>query len=179
MIVCTTVLISKVSNIYLDPNDTIASNLERKLVTNKLLDDDNDQKNLYYVKYIPSILINGKVFWGNWTPDNLLEIICNSLLTKPDVCKSLNGFTAYKSHKPKPKPSLFKNKLVIGLIISCFVISLVIFIYCRYKIQQNITQNLDSSNFGHKISTVVTSYIALKENKAPSTSRSLNSTSML
>jgi hypothetical protein len=40
-----------------------------------------------------------------------------------------------------------------------------IFLYCKHKIQQNIYNNLDSSNFGHKINTVVTTYLALKDPK--------------
>ena len=125
---------------------------------------------MYYIKYIPSILINGKIFWGNWTAENLLEAICSSLLKKPDVCFSylgLPGIHTTLNTKTSTKA------IILAIIIGSFIISLVIYIICKIQIQRNIDSNLDSSNFGHKINTVVTTYLALKDtNKIQVTDRS-------
>lgn len=112
-------------------------------------------KNLYYVKYIPSILINGKVFWGNWTAENLMEAVCSSLLYKPDICFTYGGLPGVHSRQT--------HHIVVILVLATFVVSLIIFFICKYQIQKNINNNLDSSNFGHKINTVVTTYLALKD----------------
>jgi len=151
---------------FTNPSDTVESDKERRQVKNTILENDNDIRNTYYVKYIPSILINGKVFWGNWTPENLLEVICSSLIKKPKICFSYGGLSGEKAS------SSSLTTYAILIIAFCFVITLGIFMYCRYKIQQNIHNNLDSSNFGHKINTVVTSYLSLKDTKKGDTSMS-------
>jgi len=143
---------------------------EKKSVNNTFLDRDNYHKNIYYVKYIPSILINGKVFWGNWNADNLLEAICSSLVYKPHICFSYGGLPGI--HTTLNKKSFFTSNMLILMVSGSFIISLVIFLVCKFQIQQNINNNLDSSNFGHKINTVVTSYLALKDTKKPEGSSS-------
>lgn len=130
---------------------------ERKIVDNMLLDKDNNVRKTYYVKYIPSLLINDKVFYGNWNSSNLFEAVCSSIISKPDICYYM-FFQQYDNSQIKSK----HYKILIVLIV-CIVISIVIFLYCRYRIKKNISENLESSNIGHKISTVVTSYMSLKD----------------
>ena len=109
------------------------------------------------MKYIPSVLLNSKVFWGNWDRDNIMEAVCSGLINKPDICFRDN--TLVKKDK--------KSSNLMWIIIAvCLIISVAIFVYCRYQIKKNIATNLDSSNFGHKISTVVTTYLALKDTKS-------------
>lgn len=100
------------------------------------------------------------MFWGNWTEDNILEIVCASLIKKPDVCFTYGGLTGIKNDNFNSN-----SNLIYFLIFFSFVITLGIFLYCKYQIQRNINNNLDSSNFGHKINTVVTTYLALKDPK--------------
>lgn len=129
------------------------------------------------MKYIPSILINGKVFWGNWSEDNLLEAICSSLLNKPNICFTYGGLSGVKNTSSKFDHSSYF--IIYIIIIVCFVISLMIFLYCKHKIQQNIYNNLDSSNFGHKINTVVTTYLALKDPKQNNRLETVGSSSIM
>ncbi len=128
----------------------------RKKVENTILNKDNDLRATYYVKYIPSLLINGKVFYGNWTKENLFEAICSSIVNKPESCLS-NGI-----QNLQVKSSSNHKRLLI-VVVLCLLISIIIFAYCRYKFKKNISENLESSNIGHKISTVVTSYMSLKD----------------
>lgn len=126
----------------------------RNKVTNTILEEDNNKKEDYNVKYIPSIIINGRYFYGSKTVANLYEAICASLIYKPDSCQKFGSFKLKET----------ESHIVLIIIISCILVSLLIFIVCRYRMNKNISDNLESSNIGHKISTVVTSYMSLKDN---------------
>lgn len=107
----------------------------------------------YNIRYVPSIVINERNFWGSKTIANVYEAICSSIINKPEVCQD---FGSFKLKNPE-------HHVVLGIIIGCILITAVIFIVCKYMMKRNISDNLESSNIGHKISTVVTSYMSLKD----------------
>ena len=146
---------------------TVDNNEKRNEKTNTLLEADNSKGDTYYIKYLPSLLINERVFLGNWTASNLFEAVCSSIIDKPDTCYDRGTFVRRKSlHEDTSALT------TIGIIVSiCVIITAIIFCYCRYRIKQNISDNLESSNIGHKISTVVTSYMSLKDTSSSSSSR--------
>lgn len=139
--------------INVDPQDFEKSNSERNLVSNRLLDQDNDHRKVFFIRYLPSILVNQRVFWGNWNGNNLYEAVCAGFAKKPSICYELGAFS-------KGPGIAFPIFVIVCLTV---FISIVIFLICRKQMQININSNLDSSNFGHKINTVVTSYLSMND----------------
>lgn len=123
---------------------------------NKLLNGDNESRVAYLLSYIPSITINGRTFWGSWRADNLFEALCAGFKKKPEVCFSEGAFK-----RPK-KMGWFGIILIILIIIG---VNLLIFYFCKNYIKRKIVERIESTDINHKINTVVTSYLALRENK--------------
>lgn len=123
------------------------------LSNNEILDNDNILKSQYLLKYVPSILINGQQFWGQWSNDRLLEALCSGIKKKPEICYMEGGFV----HSKSPFRLIV---LILGII---FGISLIIFCICRKMIGKKIESSIAESELDHKVNTVVTSYLALKD----------------
>ncbi len=123
---------------------------------NKLLNADNEDRITYLLSYIPSITINGRTFWGSWRADNLFEALCAGFKKKPEVCYAEGAFK-------KPKRLGWFGLIVILLLI--IAVNVVIFYFCKNYIRRKITERIESTDINHKINTVVTSYLALRENK--------------
>jgi hypothetical protein len=126
------------------------------IAENRLLDKDNEDRQTYLLSFIPSITINGRTFWGSWRADNVFEAICAGFHKKPEVCYSEGAF------KKKSKLSWFSVFFIIIAIIS---VNAVIFYFCKNYIRRKIVERIESTDINHKINTVVTSYLALRENK--------------
>jgi hypothetical protein len=123
---------------------------------NTLLNADNQSRITYLLSYIPSITINGRTFWGSWRAENLFEALCAGFKKKPEVCFSEGAFTRHK------RLGWFGLIIIILLIIA---VNLVIFYFCKNYIRRKIVERIESTDINHKINTVVTSYLALRDNK--------------
>jgi hypothetical protein len=139
-----------------------SSEQERKRINfdivaqNSLLNADNEDRQTYLLSFIPSITINGRTFWGNWRADNLFEALCAGFHKKPEVCYNEGAF------KRPSKLSWLHVSMIVVIIIA---INAVIFYFCKNYIRRRIVERIESTDINHKINTVVTSYLALRENK--------------
>jgi hypothetical protein len=123
---------------------------------NTLLEKDNRKKEENMVSYLPSINVNNRNLWGSWTRDNIIEDICAAFLKKPEICYDEGFFK-------KPSEVSFMSMFVLYLVI--IIVNLLIFLFCRYLIRRRIVERIESTDINHKINTVVTSYLALRDNK--------------
>jgi len=122
---------------------------------NTLLNIDNESRKQYLINYIPSITINNRTFWGSWTADNLFEAVCAGFQKKPDFCNSTD-------FAGDSKMSWLSVWLIVAFII---IANVVIFTLCKNYIRKKIVERIESTDINHKINTVVTSYLALRETK--------------
>jgi len=140
----------------------MANDFERRLVNfeylveNSLLNADNQERYNYLINLVPSITINGRTFWGNWVASNLFEAICAGFNKKPEVCYTEGAFQKERSL------GAFFVFMIIVLVIG---VNILIFLACRRYIQRKIQERLESTDINHKINTVVSSYLALRETK--------------
>jgi arsenate reductase-like glutaredoxin family protein len=64
----------------------------RKIVVNIYNGDEPDTEEIkilrekYQVNGVPEIIIDGKEFIQKYTKDNLVEVICQKFIIKPEVC---------------------------------------------------------------------------------------------
>lgn len=123
--------------------------------SNTLLDQDNQDKVIYSIDYIPGIVINDRNFLGGWRADNVFEAICAGYKQKPEVCYIEGAFI-------RPSKMGFLTGMIIVILI--IAVNVVIFIMCKNYIRKKIVERIESTDINHKVSTVVTSYLALRDN---------------
>jgi hypothetical protein len=123
---------------------------------NLLLTNDDRKKSQNFISFIPSLMINNRNFWGSWTLENIFEAICSVFQKKPQICYDEGYF--------KSKFSISKFSIFL-LIILVIAINIFIFILCKNFIKKRIVERIESTDINHKINTVVTSYLALRESK--------------
>jgi hypothetical protein len=136
-------------------SDRLSPNFEL-YAENSILNSGNENRELYFMNYIPSITINGRSFWGSWRADTLFEAICAGFNKKPDVCYDEGAF--------KRTSSVGAGSIIL-IILIIILINATIFYFCRNYIRSKIVERIESTDINHKINTVVTSYLALRENK--------------
>lgn len=124
------------------------------LFQNSILDEDMDKRNDHYLKYIPSILINGQIFWGKWHVKSILEALCAGIKKKPEMCYVEGGF-----HRA---PSVGGMKVVWIIVLLLVILNIGIFVVCRKYMRRKISERVEESDLDHKVNVVVTSYLALK-----------------
>jgi hypothetical protein len=124
---------------------------------NILLENDKKKKMDNLISFLPAINVNNRNFWGSWTKDNIIEDICASFLKKPQICYDEGYF------KNDDSGYSFKSMFMLYLVL--MITNLIIFLICRKMIRRNIVERIESTDINHKINTVVTSYLALRDNK--------------
>lgn len=125
-------------------------------VPNSLLEKDNEDRRTFSLSFIPSLVINGRSFWGSWRADNVFEAICAGFKKKPEICYSEGAFE---------RPEGISWFAIIVIVILIIAVNVVIFILCKKYIQRRIVERIESTDINHKINTVVTSYLALRDTK--------------
>ena len=137
----------------LSPNNILNYKIFAK---NKLLMEDSYKKTEHMISYLPSLLINNRNFWGSWTNENVFEALCSAYQKKPEICYDEGYFH---------KPTSLGGFSVFLLILLVVFVNVLIFMVCKNYIRNRITERIESTDINHKINTVVTSYLALRENK--------------
>jgi len=127
---------------------------------NTILQNERDNfKKHYQLHLFPSILVNYRVFFSSWTPENLLEAVCSGVIQKPRVCFE-SGLFSRKRAGESTGMSVFYILLLILLII---MINVVIYFCCRRYITKSISDRVSSEDIDSRINNVVSSYIAFKD----------------
>jgi hypothetical protein len=138
------------------PLSTWVSGDKNLYMENTILDQENKDRNDYLVSFLPTILINGRNFWGSWRADNVFEAICAGFKKKPEVCYDEGAF------KRDSSMGWFGISMIVILIIA---VNAVVFYFCKNYIRRKIVERIESTDINHKINTVVTSYLALRDSK--------------
>jgi len=133
-----------------------------QMTPNSLLHEDLQLKKTLGVFLSPAIVINNRTSYrGTPTGSNVLESVCAGMLKKPDVCYEQSDF-----RRPNPEASKGMSWGTIFLILSIILVAnLAVYLVCRRYISKKIMERLETTDINHRINTVVTSYLALKENK--------------
>jgi hypothetical protein len=85
--------------------------------------------------------------------------VCAGFLKKPDICFDESDF------RRPPESSSLSWGMVFFIILIVLIVNLLIYLLCRRYISKKIMERLETTDINHRINTVVTSYLALKENK--------------
>lgn len=134
-----------------------SDNLSYKILAiNTLLENDNNKKAENMISFLPAINVNNRNFWGSWTRDNIIEDICAAFVKKPTICYEEGYFEESSGYS---FGSMFFLYIVIVLV------NVLIFLICRKLIKNRIVERIESTDINHKINTVVTSYLALRDTK--------------
>jgi hypothetical protein len=136
--------------------DTRIKDLENKpnYALNYLLEEDNQNRHIYSISFLPTININSRNFFGTWSGENVFEAICAGFKKKPEVCYTEGAF------RKNDGLGFFSIFFIIILIVA---VNVVIFYFCKTYIRGKIIERIESTDINHKINTVVTSYLALRE----------------
>lgn len=120
---------------------------------NTILEEENKARKTFKVSFIPAMIINGRNYYGSWTAENVFEAVCAGFLVKPDIC-----------HDKEVKSTLGWGSVFL-IVFVVILINGVIFYFCRNLIKRKIVERIEGTDINHKINTVVTSYLALRDNK--------------
>jgi hypothetical protein len=123
---------------------------------NEILAADAAKKTENFISFLPSLMVNNRNFWGSWTLENVFEAVCSAYQKKPQICYDEGYFR---------KSSSISNFSLFLLIVFVIAVNAVIFVLCRNFIKRRIVERIESTDINHKINTVVTSYLALRESK--------------
>ncbi len=140
----------------IDNYDVNLKKFFKNFAKNEILAADAAKKSENFISFMPSLLINNRNFWGSWTLENVFEALCAAYQKKPQICYDEGYFKTTSS---------ISNFSVFLLIVFVIIVNAVIFILCRNFIKRRIVERIESTDINHKINTVVTSYLALRESK--------------
>ena len=133
-----------------------------KTAENSVLKKNAGRWKEYGTLYWPSVTINQVTYRGDITAENILEIICAALASKPNVC--LNFYK--EEHIAYKKPSfLTANRdrfasveLLIGIVVLLIGINVVL-VFCYRRCQKREMEE----NLGDQVGAAVSHYIAVSE----------------
>ena len=123
---------------------------------NKILENNQDLMSELYINKLPTITINGRVYYGNWKAEYVFDALCASLIKKPKECYEYGTFE---------EESSLGSLTITAVIIIVLIVNIAIFLICRVFIRKRIQERLNSSDINSKIDTVVSSYLAMREVK--------------
>jgi len=126
----------------------------KKVLKNKILDEEYEIRKKYYISRVPTLTINGRLYDGSWRPEYIFDALCASLNKKPKVC-----FT----EGTQSEVSGFSGPAVFVIILVVLAINIILFIICKNFIRKKIIDRIQSTDIDSKIDTVVNSYLALRD----------------
>lgn len=100
---------------------------------NSILKANNKRWKEYGTLYWPSVTINQVSFRGDITAENILEVICAGLASKPDIC--LNFYK--EEHIVYEPPSVFSKanmasvEMLVGVVI--LLVTVNVLLICAYR----------------------------------------------
>jgi len=129
---------------------------------NTLLANDAYERKELGAWMLPSIMINKRLpYKGSLKGANVFEAICAGFLKKPQICYDESDFRK----PPNENTQSMSWTTIFFIIIIVLIINLLIYLLCRRYISKKIMERLETTDINHRINTVVTSYLALKESK--------------
>ena len=122
---------------------------------NTLLEDDYEVRKKYEIRVFPTIMVNNKTIHSAWTADDLFEAICSGFKNKPEICLA--------NEKVQNKDLSFG--FVLFIIVIVIALNVGIIYICKNYIAQRIHDRVDNVDINGRINNVVTSYLALRDQK--------------
>jgi len=133
-----------------------------KTAENSVLKQSAARWKEYGTLYWPSVVINEKTYRGDITAENILEVICAGLATKPDVCLNFykEEHIAYKkpSFLTANREKLASVQLLFWIVVALVVVNVVL-IYMYRRCQKREMED----NLGVEVGNAVSHYIAVSE----------------
>ena len=109
------------------------------------------------INRIPSITINGRLYFGSWKPKFIFEALCAALINKPEACYAEGEF--------QREVRGFSSIGTFIIIIIVIFINIIFFMVCKDYIKRKVFERIKSIDIDTRIDKVVNSYVALKESK--------------
>ena len=129
----------------------------QKIFKNKILDEELETRKKYMINRIPSITINGRLYFGSWKPKFIFEALCAALINKPEACYAEGEF--------QREVRGFSNIGTFIIIVIVIFINIIFFMVCKDYIKRKVFERIKSIDIDTRIDKVVNSYVALKESK--------------
>jgi hypothetical protein len=129
---------------------------------NKILKDNARAWLAYGVLYWPSVTINQMTYRGDITPANILETICAGLASKPQVC--LDFYEEENIDLPVGSESIVTAELLVLVVILLIAVNVALIIAYRKCAKKEMEEDI-----GFQVSSAVSQYIALSQNKMDTT----------
>jgi len=129
----------------------------QKVNKNNLLDNEYQLRKQFSISRVPSMIINGRLYMGNWKPDFIFDALCASLIKKPEAC--------YLEGNSQREIKGFSVTSICMIIAFVLFINIFLFAACKKYITDSFNKKIMSTDINARIDTVVNSYIALRETK--------------
>ena len=129
----------------------------QKIFKNKILDEELETRKKYMINRIPSITINGRLYFGSWKPKFIFEALCATLINKPEACYAEGEF--------QREVRGFSSIGTFIIIVIVIFINIIFFMVCKDYIKRKVFERIKSIDIDTRIDKVVNSYVALKESK--------------
>ena len=126
----------------------------KKILKNKILDDEYIIRKQNYITRVPSLTINGRLYDGSWRAEYVFDALCASLIKKPEVCFKM-GIQREEG---------LSGPIVFIIIIIVLAINIILFILCKNLIKKKIMDRIESIDINSRIDDAVNTYFALKDN---------------
>ena len=125
----------------------------KKVLKNKILDEEFILRKKNFIARVPSLTINGRLYDGSWRAEYVFDALCASLIKKPDVC--------FKEEIQREGG--FSGPAVFVIIMIVLTINIILFILCKNLIKKKIMDRIDSIDINSRIDDEVNKYFALKD----------------
>jgi uncharacterized protein YneF (UPF0154 family) len=89
-----------------------------------------------------------------------LEAVCSGVKQKPDICYQAGAFNKGNTNKESSGLSVWT---ILSIIILIILVNGLIYFICRRYITKSISDRVSSNEIDDRINTVVSSYIAFKD----------------
>ena len=125
----------------------------KKILKNRILDDEYAIRKQNYITRVPSLTINGRLYDGSWRADYVFDALCASLIKKPDVCFKIGI----------QREEALSGPIVFIIIMIVLAINIILFILCKNLIKKKIMDRIESIDINSRIDDAVNTYFALKD----------------
>jgi hypothetical protein len=128
---------------------------------NSLLEDDYDIKTKWGIKVYPTLMVNNKTIHNTWSADVLLEAICEGFSTKPAICHE----KAELKHTVTKANEDLSYTTIVFIIIVVIALNVILIMFCKRYIAKRISERIENVDINGRINNVVSSYLALRDQK--------------
>ena len=125
----------------------------KKILKNKILDEEYITRKNNYITRVPSLTINGRLYEGSWRAEYVFDALCASLIKKPEAC--------FKEGIQRDVG--FSGPTVFIIIMIVLAINVILFILCKNLIKKKIMDRIDNIDINSRIDDAVGTYFALKD----------------